>query len=63
MARYLCMFLNHADEVYGSDFMDAENDDEAIARAQSIYRNNIGKGFELWRDDRLIHSHTNGRPV
>jgi len=56
MARYLCFFLNHADDVFGSEFMDAETDDAAVARALTIYRNGIGKGFELWRDSELVYA-------
>jgi hypothetical protein len=63
MARYLCMFVDHADEVFGSEFVDAEGDDEAIGQALSIYSNGIGKGYEIWRGDQLVHTHTHGRTI
>jgi hypothetical protein len=56
MARYLCLFVTHADDVFGSEFMDAETDQAAVARALTIHRNGIGKGFELWRDDQLVYA-------
>lgn len=58
MPRYHCLFVTHADDVFSSDFLEAESDDEAIARALSLYRSGIGKGYEIWRDDELIHTHT-----
>jgi hypothetical protein len=59
---YACMFINHADQVFGSDLLNAETDEEAVCRARTIYRNGIGKGFEIWRGDALIHAHVHGGP-
>lgn len=47
--------MNHANDVFGRDMEDAESDDEVIANALTIYRSGIGKGFEIWRDDKLVH--------
>jgi hypothetical protein len=59
--RYHCHFMNHADKVFGSGFFDARTDDEAIKRAMTIYRNGIGKGFELCRNDCLVHTYVHGQ--
>jgi hypothetical protein len=61
MACYQCMFLNHADDVFGSDFLSADTDEVAVDHALTIYRNGIGKGFELWRGDKLIYAHIHGQ--
>jgi hypothetical protein len=66
MARYRCLFVNHADKVFGNDVFDADTDDEAIKRAMIIYRNGIGKGFELWREDSLVYAYAhdqNAKPI
>jgi hypothetical protein len=57
MVQYVSLFLNHAGDVFGRDWLEAETDSVAVARALTIYRNGVGKGFELWRDGRLIHAH------
>jgi hypothetical protein len=62
MPQYLCLFLNHADEVFGSDVFGAGSDDEAISLARTIYNNGIGKGYELWRDESLIDTRVHGSP-
>ena len=61
MARYLCLFLDHADDVFGSDIFDAATDEAAKKIALTRYKIGIGKGFELWRDDCLIGSYTYGK--
>ena len=55
------MFLDHADRVFGQDIFAAENDKLAIRRALAIYDVHIGKGFEVWRDGEIIHTHKFGR--
>jgi len=50
--------MNHANDVFGRDMLDAESDHQAIAQALTIYCCGIGKGFEIWRDEELVHVHT-----
>lgn len=59
--QYQCRFLNHANEVFSNAIFSADNDDEAIRRALTVYRNGVGKGFELWRAGRQLHSYVYGQ--
>jgi hypothetical protein len=61
MMHYQCRFLNHANEVFSRVSFDADNDDDAIRHALAVYRNGVGKGFELWSDNRLLHSYVYGQ--
>ena len=60
MTRYQCLFVNHAGEVFGSEFIEAESDTDAIETASTLFRNGIGNGFELWQGDRLVHARRGG---
>ena len=56
MIEYEARFLNHADRVFGTHHFVAEDDKVAITRSATVYASGIGKGYEIWRDDRAIHS-------
>ena len=62
MALYHIHFLDHADNIFGSEMFEAEHDKGAIERAQARYRSGIGKGYEIWQGNRQIHSELNNRP-
>ena len=55
MALYRARFLTHGDQVFHVDYFDAEHDEAAIAHAARVFRYGIGKGYEIWHDDRLVH--------
>ena len=60
MMQYQCRFLTHSNEVFSRVVFDANSDEEAIRRALTVYRNGVGKGFELWTADHLLHSYVHG---
>lgn len=57
MNQYQCRFLNHANAMFSRALFSAHDDDAAIRRALTIYRNGVGKGFELWEADRLLFTY------
>ena len=60
MPLYHCLFVDHGDNVYSRASFHADDDDAAVVYARTVYDNSIGKGFELWQGDRLIHKHVHG---
>jgi hypothetical protein len=56
MPQYRVHFLNHADDVFGTDHFESEHDEAAIAYAATVCRSGIGKGYEIWQDDRYVHT-------
>jgi len=61
--RYQCRFLNHADQVFSFACFEANGDPEAIRHALTVYWNGVGKGFEVWRGNRLLRSIRYGQSV
>lgn len=59
MVLYRALFVNHAGDVFSVADFEAEHDDAAILYAKRFYVCGIGKGFEIWQGDRLIHACTN----
>jgi hypothetical protein len=57
MPLYDCRFIDHGDNVYSRASFHADHDDAAVDYARTVYHHGIGKGFELWQGDRLIHRH------
>jgi len=57
---YDIYFIDHADRIFGRDSFEAVNDTAAIERGRSLYRTTIGRGHEIWRDDRHVHSEVYG---
>jgi glyoxylase-like metal-dependent hydrolase (beta-lactamase superfamily II) len=58
MGLYRAHFVNHADHIFGVSHFDAEHDEAAIAHARQVFRSGIGKGYEIWHEDRLVHKQT-----
>jgi hypothetical protein len=58
MVLYRAHFITHADRIFGVSHFDAEHDEAAIAHARQVFRSGIGKGYEIWLDDRLVHAET-----
>ena len=59
MALYRVHFIDHGENLYGTSHIEHDSDDAAIATAQYIHALNIGAGFEVWQDNRLMHRHRN----
>lgn len=53
---YRLLFKNHADEIYGTDSIEAHDDRSAVEKAKRIFRCGIGAGYEIWRNGELIHT-------
>jgi hypothetical protein len=56
MPKYQACFINHANSVIAAENFDAADDPAAIAYARTMYRSGVGRGYELWQDDRHFHS-------
>jgi hypothetical protein len=46
----------------GSDLFDTSSNDKAIERVLTIYRNGIGRGFELWKDENRVRTYVHESP-
>jgi hypothetical protein len=58
MPPYRAHFLTHGDDIFSVEHFEADHDEAAVAFAGRAFRSNIGKGYEIWQDDRLIHVET-----
>ena len=55
MAPYRAQHLTHGDDIFSVDHFVAEHDRAAIEHAAKKLRSGIGKGYEIWQNDRLVH--------
>ena len=55
MPSYRADFLDHGGNVFSVTHFDAEHDDAAKAYAADVFESTIGKGYEIWHGDRLVH--------
>jgi hypothetical protein len=58
MALYQCCFLDHTRYPFQMQRMACENDSEAIVMARRMSANSGADGFELWQDERCVHTET-----
>ena len=56
MASYRAHFLNHGGHVFSVEDFHAEHDEAAKAYAAEVFQSTIGKGYEIWQGDRLVHA-------
>ena len=56
MPVYRAHFITHANEIFSVRHFDAEHDEAAIMHATEVFRSGIGKGYQVWQEDRLVHS-------
>lgn len=56
MIKYQIRFITHSGIVFGTDHFSAEDDKRAISKAHAVYRTRFGKGYEVWQDDRHVHT-------
>ena len=61
MVAYGLSFVDHTGHILGSDEIEAATDQEAIEQARRRYECGIGKGCEVWRDDRRIYAQYESR--
>lgn len=61
MAQYRLHFIDHGDNIFGSETLQAADDAHAIEHARARHRTGIGKGYEIWRDERLVHTELRGQ--
>ena len=59
MPRYRVHFLDQSDNVIDAVQFEEDHDEAAVEYAHRINVPSIGGGFEVWRDDRLVHKHQN----
>ena len=56
MALYRAHFLDHGGNVFSAEDFHAEHDEAAKAYAAAVFQTTIGKGYEIWHGDRLVHA-------
>ena len=54
---YRIEFVDHGENVRGTDEIACDADGEAIALAHDRDIPTIGNGFDLWHQERLVHRH------
>jgi hypothetical protein len=57
MAEYRIHFKNHGDHYFATEYFHSDNDENAISAAHRLHVPFIGRGFEVWQGDRLVHAH------
>ena len=57
MRSYRCYFLDIRSAIAGVEFVEAETDDQALRRAQLLFREKGAQfsGYEVWDCGRRIH--------
>ena len=56
MSKYRAHFLNHGNSVWRVEHFIAEYDGAAKLHAARNFRSGIGKGYEIWDGERLVHT-------
>jgi len=59
MPIYRVHFVDHGGNVYSTEHVEHDSDDEAVKAAHRLNVPSIGAGFDLWEDERLVHQHRN----
>ena len=62
MSLYRCRYLDSNFNMFQIQGVVCGNDAEAIAIARRMSANTNADGFELWQDERCVHSETLPRP-
>jgi len=57
MPLYRVHFVNHGDRVFSTVDLEHDTDEAAIEEAHRQDIPNIGAGFDVWHEDRLVHRH------
>lgn len=53
---YEYRFVNHANMVFGQEAVECPSDDAAIDTGAVLFQSSIGKGYQIWCADRLVHT-------
>lgn len=53
--RYDVFFIDHGDEIFSTGTLEAGDDHHAVDIARQLFRNGIGRGYEIWRRNRCVH--------
>jgi hypothetical protein len=56
MTLYRAHFLDHGGNVFSVEDFHAEHDEAAKSYAAEVFQSTIGKGYEIWQGDRLVHA-------
>lgn len=56
MMLYSLLFQDHAGRVFSNADFCAPNNGDAIDIARRLYRSGIGRGYEIWRAGRFVHT-------
>ena len=59
MALYRVHFVDHGGNIYLIRDVEHQDDAEAIEAARRMNAPSVGAGFEVWRNERLVHRHRN----
>jgi hypothetical protein len=59
MPIYRVHFVDHGGNVYSTEHIEHDSDEQAIEAAHRLNVPSIGAGFEVWEDERLVHRHRN----
>jgi len=60
MALYRVHFVDHGNNVYLTRHVEHDDDEAAVDAAHRMNAaRNIGAGFEVWQDERMVHRHRN----
>ena len=63
MSLYRCRFLDSTFNVFAIQGVACENDAEAIMMARRMSANTGADGFELWQNERCVHSEARASKV
>ena len=59
MALYRVYFVDHGGNVYATNHVVHQSDDDLIRAAHALDVPSIGADFDLWDDKRLVYRHRN----
>ncbi len=54
--HYQLQFTDDRGQAFAAGSLHAKDDEQAIAKAECLYRSRVGFGYEIWQQQRWIHS-------
>ena len=61
MSKFCLYFFDHGGNIFGTDELQADDDDEAVQVAKTIFKCGIGGGYDIWQGIRHVHLEMNGQ--
>ena len=55
--QYRVNFVDHGGHVYATDHVEHDDETELIRELRERHAHGVGAGFDVWKDDRLVHRH------